>query len=302
MPEEKENSPRPAGKPKALPPAVNFLNAGLSGMAATCVVHPMDVIKNRMQMSAEKLTIGKTISSISSAGFQKFYAGLSAGLLRQATYTTGRLGIYNQLNDIWKSKYEGTPGFGSLVLMGMAAGCAGAFIGTPAEVALVRMTSDGRLPPDQRRNYKNVIDAFLRIIKEEGVTALWRGSLATMGRAAVVNTSQLATYSQMKIWMSSKAGIPDGIPLHFSASMVSGFITAFNSMPFDIAKTRIQNASVNDKSPGVLGVITVIARTEGIGALWKGFWPTYCRIGPHTVITFIFNEQFAQFYRQFVMK
>lgn len=31
--------------------------------------------------------------------------------------------------------------------MGMAAGGAGAFIGTPAEVALVRMTSDGRLPP-----------------------------------------------------------------------------------------------------------------------------------------------------------
>lgn len=28
----------------------------------------------------------------------------------------------------------------------MAAGCVGAFVGTPAEVALIRMTADGRLP------------------------------------------------------------------------------------------------------------------------------------------------------------
>jgi len=28
----------------------------------------------------------------------------------------------------------------------MMAGCVGAFVGTPAEVALIRMTADGRLP------------------------------------------------------------------------------------------------------------------------------------------------------------
>lgn len=31
-------------------------------------------------------------------------------------------------------------------LLGMTAGCVGAFVGTPAEVALIRMTADGRLP------------------------------------------------------------------------------------------------------------------------------------------------------------
>lgn len=32
------------------------------------------------------------------------------------------------------------------MLMAGSAGAAGAFVGTPAEVALVRMTTDGRLP------------------------------------------------------------------------------------------------------------------------------------------------------------
>lgn len=32
--------------------------------------------------------------------------------------------------------------------------------------------------------------------------------------------------------------MPESVELHFFASMLSGFLTTFNSMPFDIAKTR----------------------------------------------------------------
>lgn len=36
------------------------------------------------------------------------------------------------------------------------------------------------------------------------------------------------------------ANIKEGIGLHFYASMISGFLTAFNSMPFDVTKTRLK--------------------------------------------------------------
>lgn len=49
-------------------------------------------------------------------------------------------------------------------LLGVAAGSIGAFVGTPAEVALIRMTADGRLPVEQRRNYKSVVDALVRFV------------------------------------------------------------------------------------------------------------------------------------------
>lgn len=58
----------------------------------------------------------------------------------------------------------------------MSAGAIGSFVGNPTEVALIRMTSDGRLPVDQRRNYSSVFNAIARIYKEEGVAALWRVS------------------------------------------------------------------------------------------------------------------------------
>jgi len=83
----------------------------------------------------------------------------------------------------------------------MVAGMTGAFVGTPAEVALIRMTADGRLPLAERRNYKNVVEALLRITKEEGLLTLWRGAIPTMGRAMVVNAAQLASYSQAKQYL-----------------------------------------------------------------------------------------------------
>ena len=42
---------------------------------------------------------------------------------------------------------------------------------------------------------------------------------------------------------------------------------------------------------GALDVIMKVAKNEGFFSLWKGFTPYYFRLGPHTVITFIFLEQ-----------
>lgn len=44
---------------------------------------------------------------IAEEGVGGLYKGLSAGLLRQATYTTARLGIFNYLSDYLKQINEG---------------------------------------------------------------------------------------------------------------------------------------------------------------------------------------------------
>ena len=72
-------------------------------------------------------------------------------------------GIYTWLFENLSGKDGAPPGFFVKAGIGMAAGCCGAFVGTPAEVALIRMTSDGNLPADQRRNYKNAFEALVRI-------------------------------------------------------------------------------------------------------------------------------------------
>ena len=45
-----------------------------------------------------------------------------------------------------------------------------------------------------------------------------------------------------------------------------------------------------------------LIRNEGVLSLWKGFTPYYARIGPHTVLTFIFLEQLRKLYYNSIRK
>ncbi|GLH09148.1 hypothetical protein R5R35_008189 [Gryllus longicercus] len=295
---------------KTIPNGIKFLFGGTAGMAATLFVQPLDLVKNRMQMSGAGSAVKEYKSSfhafstiLRKEGVLAMYNGISAGLLRQATYTTTRLGVFTWAMEACTSSDGTPPNFATKAGLGMLAGVCGAFVGTPAEVSLIRMTLDGRLPPAERRNYNNVFDALMRISKEEGVLTLWRGAIPTMGRAMVVNAAQLATYSQAKQLLLATGYFKDNVACHFASSVISGFVTTVASLPVDIAKTRIQNMKKVDgkgEYKGTLDVFTKVVRNEGIFALWKGFTPYFARLAPHTVLTFIFLEQLNAFYLNYV--
>lgn len=189
--------------------------------------------------------------------------------------------------------------FHKKALAGMTAGGVGAVVGTPAEVALVRMTADGRLPLKERRCYTSVFNALARVTREEGVLTLWRGTMPTVGRAMVLNVAQLATYDQAKEMILSTGIVNDNIYAHTMASSMSGFVATAVSIPLDSAKTRVQNMKVVNGVPeyrGMIDALTKTARREGFLSLWKGFTPYFLRLGPHTVITFICLEQMKAAY------
>lgn len=80
------------------------------------------------------------LHSALSAGFGSLYNGLSAGLLRQATYTTARLGIFQVINAEAIKMNEGKPlPLYQKALCGLTAGGLGALVGTPADLTLIRM-------------------------------------------------------------------------------------------------------------------------------------------------------------------
>lgn len=289
-----------------IPNSIKFAFGGLSGMGATLVVQPLDLVKNRMQLAGtsgkKKSSVGTIQSIIANEGLFALYNGLSAGLARQATYTTTRLGTYTFLFE--KFSKDKAPSFATKAMLGMISGAIASFVGNPTEVALIRMTSDGRLPASERRGYTSVFNAIGRIFKEEGVITLWRGCGPTVMRAMVVNAVQLATYSQAKQFILGTGYVKDGIFCHFLASMTSGLATTIASMPVDIAKTRIQSMRIIDGKPeysGSLDVFRSVIKKEGFFSLWKGFTPYYFRLGPHTVLTFVLLEQMNGFYYKYVL-
>ena len=87
------------------------------------------------------------------------WTGLSAGILRQCSYTTVRLGVYRQLEQNYTPKT-----FVEKLALGGTAGFIGSLFGNPAEVALIRMCADGNKPKHEQRGYTSVSNALTRIV------------------------------------------------------------------------------------------------------------------------------------------
>jgi len=162
-----------------VPVSVTFLFGGISGLGAAVTAQPMDLVKNRMQMAGTESTSSwKCACAVHrTEGLRGFYSGLSASIARQLTYTTTRLGIYNLLLERSKSN-----SFKYKMLSASVAGSVGAFIGSPSDLALVRMTIDKSLPEKSRQNYRNLWHVWSTVVKEDGVKGLWKGSMPTIYR------------------------------------------------------------------------------------------------------------------------
>lgn len=195
----KGNEPTPLG--------IRMMLAGISGMGAITVCHPLDVIRVQMQTEGGihppfRNTMDAAVKIYNHSGFiNGLYAGISASLLRQLVYGSIRIGVYSNLLErarIQQNRNSPIPkdvSFLSKLGIGCAAGGIGSFIGTPTEVALVRMASETKLPPSRRRNYSNVLDCIKTVVREEGVANLWRGASPTVTRATLLTSCQLGITS-----------------------------------------------------------------------------------------------------------
>lgn len=264
-------------------------------MFATCVIQPMDMVKVRIQLAGEggakgttnPITLAKQI--IAKDGVGALYTGLSAGLLRQATYTTARLGIFrslmNTLEGTGPKKRQTT--LAEKAFAGLAAGGLGSVVGTPADVALIRMQADGTMPPELRRNYTGVMNALTRIAREEGLNGFFKGCLPVVTRAMALNVGMLASHDQSLEWLKTKTS--NAYAANIGAKAISGFFASSFSLPFDFVKTRIQKQrpDANGVLPykNSIDCVKKVLATEGPLAFYKGFGTYYLRIAPHVMIT-----------------
>jgi solute carrier family 25 oxoglutarate transporter 11 len=214
---------------------------------------------------------------------------IDSALTRQAIYTTTRLGIYFSLSDYLKFNVNGGANLTPFqkVYSSLLAGGIGSIFGTPADLVLIRMQSDATLPPEQRRNYSNVIDAFRRITREEGLLSCWKGATPTVVRAMSLNLGMLVSYDESKERLQKYLGHSPNTVWVLS-SFISGAIAAAMSLPFDNVKTKLQKQTKNpDGTMPYKNFVDCAMKTaarEGITGFWAGL-PTYVvRIAPHVMI------------------
>ncbi|KAF8665155.1 hypothetical protein AX16_000620 [Volvariella volvacea WC 439] len=210
------------------------------------------------------------------------------------SYSLVRLGTYEEMKARLSKNGSRKPSTWQLLAASSLAGACGGVAGNPADIILVRMTSDQIRPPEQRYNYRNAITGLISLIKEEGMTGLARGLGTNTTRAVMMNASQVGSYDFFKSKLI-KRRIPgidyqlhDGLVLHVISSCLSGTVATTVCSPADVIRSRVMASSCDAT---VTQVLMKSLREEGPRFLFKGWTPAFIRLGPNTVLLFVFFEQ-----------
>jgi solute carrier family 25 oxoglutarate transporter 11 len=243
---------------------------------------------------------------VKSDGIASVYTGVDAAIGRQMVYGTARIGLHRKFSDKLVEINDGNPiSFVQKALSGMASGSIAVCIGTPFDIALVRLQADGMAKPEDRRNYKNVLDAFVRTSKEEGVGALYKGLAPNILRGMSMNVGMMACYDQAKEVVASLLGDPmtDGPALstRIGASATAGFTAALFSLPFDLVKSRLMAQKPDPLTgefpyKGILDCATKIFKADGPIGFFSGFTAYYGRCAPHAMIILLSIESITNAY------
>jgi len=263
---------------------------GISSVAATmatAITHPLDVIKTRLQLARGRDGFVKTARAMYSLeGPMTFARGMSAGLIRASSYGCLRLGMYAPVRDNLSVR-TGVPGSSNVLKLGtgIVCGLGAAFATNPFDYAKTRMTEGGSAP--SQGMLSTIRDA---VRSERGPAQLWAGSSPAMARAALQTASQVTVYDAVKTRLQEQVGIVDGLGLQLCAAMSAGLITTTVINPVDVLKVRMQSAAYEGQR-SLLACARDMAVYEGPAGFLRGWTANYTRLGPHTVLVFVFFEQ-----------
>jgi hypothetical protein len=252
-------------------------------------IHPIDVVKTRIQISTEygALGMGGTVRKVvSDEGFTALWKGVNAAWLREASYTSLRLGLYEPTKVLFGAN-DKNAAFYKKFVAGSAAGAIGSIAGNPFDVLKTKMmASPAKEVPSMMATAK---DLFVN----QGVWGFYRGIEANIARAMVLNGTKMACYDQAKGYVVDLTGLSKtSLLTQFFSAVTAGFFMTCTVSPFDMIRTRLMNQPADQKIyNNAVDCAWKIATQEGPLAFWRGFMPIWSRFAPTTTLQLIIFEQ-----------
>lgn len=270
----------------------NVAAAGISAVITVTGIHPIDVVKTRLQVSGSNggrnykaLGISGSVKVIAAEeGIGAFWKGIGAAWLREASYTSLRLGLYSPIKTAMGVTNDSN--FFMKFTAGSLAGALGSTVGNPFDVLKTRMmATEGKEPPTIGKSAKD-------LYKQQGIGGFYRGLEANVMRAMVLNGTKMSCYDQISMSIKKSGIVPAGLATQFCAAFGAGFFMACTVAPFDMVRTRLMNQPPDARIyKGFVDCFTKIIAKEGPSGLYAGFIPIWARFAPTTCIQLVIFEQ-----------
>ncbi|KAH9486248.1 Calcium-binding mitochondrial carrier protein [Psilocybe cubensis] len=206
---------------------------GLAGGSQVVFTNPLEIVKIRLQVQGEAAKVEGAVPKgaihiIRQLGILGLYKGSTACLLRDIPFSAIYFTAYSHLKkDVFQEGYNDKRlSFLETLAAAGIAGMPAAYLTTPADVVKTRLQVEAR---KGQTNYSGLRDAFVKIYREEGFRALFKGGPARVIRSSPQFGFTLLAYETLK----------DVYPWADKPIKVE---TALTSRPDEMSKVRARNA------------------------------------------------------------
>jgi solute carrier family 25 (adenine nucleotide translocator) protein 4/5/6/31 len=175
----------------------NMASGGLAGAGSLCIVYPLDYARTRLASdvgSGKRDFNGLADCLVKTArgeqGIKGLYNGFGVSVAGIIPYRGVYFGLYDSLRE--KNPYKNRKdlvGFGSKFVVAQFTAIAAGYASYPFDTVRRRLQMQSEKPRDQWV-YKGTMDCASQIMKNEGITAMFKGAganaLRTVGSALVL--------------------------------------------------------------------------------------------------------------------
>ncbi|CAF0819515.1 unnamed protein product [Brachionus calyciflorus] len=177
-------------KDGSLPVYKQVIAGASAGMCQIVITTPMELLKIALQDSGRVAAMSGSNSNgpaptatqiamkvFKQKGITGFYQGGTATLARDVFFSAMYFPLFAYFNAMGKPDPEtNKPAFYHTFASGIVAGSIAAYVATPLDVVKTRIQTTTKAPGELQ--YNGVVDSFIKILKHESPSALFKGAVA----------------------------------------------------------------------------------------------------------------------------
>jgi len=174
------------------------------------------------------------------------------------------------------------------------------FVVAPLDVVKIRLQLQSHSLSDPLSvkitgpTYKGTVGTLNRILRDEGLTALWKGNIPAEGLYLFYGGLQFLAYRSLNLALTSPSS-PYQLPTQactFVSGAVAGTISTTATYPLDLLRTRFAAQGPQKIYSSLLGGIKQIHAKEGSKGFFRGLTAANMQIVPYMGLFFTCYETF----------
>ncbi|GAA5863369.1 hypothetical protein JCM8547_006961 [Rhodosporidiobolus lusitaniae] len=269
--------------PKKDAPQLALAAGAFAGAVEGAVTYPFEYLKTQTQFANRQPGVKPpglweiTRTTYARQGLLGFYSGVGALVAGNSLKAGVRFLSYDSFKNALVDEQGKLSGPRSL-LAGLGAGMAEAvFAVTPSETIKTKLIDDAK---SANPRYRGLVHGTLTIVKEEGISGIYRGLGPVAARQGANSAVRFTTYGTLKSLVSGNSRPGETLPagVTFAIGAMAGIVTVYATMPLDVIKTRMQSLDARTQYRNSFHCAARIFSEEGVFRFWRGATPRLARL------------------------